>query len=88
MYNSIVVTHEELEAIEKGPYYTQRLSEAQLAEARAEAEIKGEAKGKAEGKAEGEAIGKVKGATLLAELIKKGYELDVALKMIKEGSGI
>ena len=76
VYNSIVANHKDLQAIESSPYFTQRLNEAQLAQARAEAE--------ARGRAEGEARGKTEGANMLAELIKKGYDLDVALKMIEE----
>jgi hypothetical protein len=37
MYNSIVADYQDLQAIENSPYFTQRLNEAQLAEARAEA---------------------------------------------------
>ncbi|MDR2737311.1 MAG: hypothetical protein LBB49_07075 [Gracilibacteraceae bacterium] len=59
MYNKIVATYQELQEIENSPYFTQRLTEAQLTEARAEAEAKGEARGKAEG------------ANQLAELIKR-----------------
>ena len=88
VYNSIVANKKELQAIENRPYYVQRLTEAQLAEVRAEAEAKGEAKGraegKAEGKAEGQAEGKAEGANQLAELIKKGYDVDEALKMMDE----
>ena len=71
MYNSIVANHQDLETIETSPYFTQRLNEAQLAEARAEAEARGEARGEA------------KGAHRLAELIRKGYDLDTALKLIE-----
>jgi hypothetical protein len=67
MYNSIVANHQNLKTIENSPYYTQRLNEAQLAEARAEAE------------AEGIAIG----ANRLAKLIKDGYDVDTALKMLE-----
>jgi len=74
MYNTIVATPEELQAIENSPYYTQRLTEAQLADARAEAEAKGEVRGK------------IEGATMLAELVKKGFDLDAALKMIEGGN--
>ena len=74
MYNTIVATPEELQAIENNPYYTQRLTEAQLADARAEAEAKGEVRGK------------IEGATMLAELVKKGFDLDAALKMIEGGN--
>ena len=74
MYNTIVATPQELQEIESGPYYTQRLTEAQLAKARAEAEAKGEARGEA------------RGASRLAELIKKGYDIDAALKMISDSA--
>ena len=76
MYNSIVATYQELKEIENSPYFTQRLTEAQLAEARAEAEAKGEARGEA------------RGINRLAELIKKGYDLDTALRIIKESAYI
>jgi len=75
VYNSIVSNRQKLQTIENDPYFTQRLTEAQLAEERAEAEARGEAKGRAEA------------ADLLAELIRKGYDLDTAVKMIKEGAG-
>jgi hypothetical protein len=70
VYNSIVANYQDLQAIESSPYFTQRLNEAQLSEARAEAEARG----------------KTEGANLLANLIKKGYDLDVALRMVKENA--
>ena len=72
VYKSIVATYEELQAIESGPLYTQRLTEEQLAEARAEAYAKGYAEGYAEG------------ANQLAELVNRGYDADTALEMILE----
>jgi len=84
VYNKVIASYQELQEIESRPYFTERLTEAQLAEARAEAEAKGEARGEARGKARGKAEGKKEGARLLAELIKKGYDSDTALKMIEE----
>jgi hypothetical protein len=100
VHNSIVANKKELQAIENNPYYVQRLTEAQLTEVREEAEAKGEAKGRAEGeaigmvmgeaigeakgRAEGEAKGRAEGINQLAELIKKGYDIDTALSMIAE----
>jgi predicted transposase YdaD len=81
VYNTIVANYKELQEIENGPYFTQRLTEAQLAKARAEAEAKGEAKGEIKGRAEG----KAEGISRLAELIRAGYSLDTALIMIEEG---
>ena len=74
MYNSLVANYQGLQDVENSVYFTQRLNEAQLAQARAEAEARGEARGKAEG------------ASQLARLINDGYDVDTALKMIKEGS--
>ena len=97
MYNSIVANRQELQDVENSVYFTQRLNEAQLAQARAEAEAKGEARGEARGRAEGkaegaaegeargEARGKAEGAAQLAKLIKEGYDVDIALNMIKDG---
>ena len=84
MYNSIVFNQQELQAIENSPYFSQRLTEAQLAEERAEAKAEGIAEGKAEGIAEGKAEGIVKGAIQLAELLRKGHDVDTALKMIEQ----
>ena len=84
MYNRLIATYQELEEMENSPYFTQRLTEAQLDKARAEAAAKVEVRARAEGKAEGRAeITKI-----LAELSKKGYDLDTALKMIEEGVDI
>jgi len=80
MYNSAVANNQDLQTIESNSYFTQRLTEAQLAEERAEAEAKGKAKGKAEGKSEG--IAEV--VRVLTELANKGYSLDTALKMIEQ----
>jgi hypothetical protein len=85
VYNTIVANYQELQDIENSPYFTQRLTEAQLAKARAEAEAKGEARGVAIGEARGEARGKSEGINRLAGLIRKGYDLDAALKIIEEG---
>ncbi|MCL1917641.1 MAG: PD-(D/E)XK nuclease family transposase [Peptococcaceae bacterium] len=74
VYNSLVANYQGLQDVENSVYFTQRLNEAQLAQARAEAEARGEARGKAEG------------ASQLARLINDGYDVDTALKMIKEGS--
>ena len=70
MYDKIVASRQELEAIESSPYFTQRLNEAQLAETEARAEARGEAR----------AISR------LTALIKSGIDLDTALEMLGEGS--
>jgi hypothetical protein len=87
VYNLTVANPQNLQAIENEPYFTQRLTEAQLAEVRAEAEAQGEAKVRrlneaqlAEARAEAEA----KGASQLLKLIKEGYDADTAFKMITE----
>jgi hypothetical protein len=80
MYNTSVENIQSLQAIENKPYFVQRLNEAQLEEARAEAE----AKGIAIGEAKGIAIGEAKGADQLAKLIRDGYDLDTALKIVKK----
>jgi hypothetical protein len=67
MYNSIVSNPQNLQTIENSPYFIQRLNETQLAEARAEAEAKGI----------------IKGANQSTKLIKEGYDLETALKMIE-----
>ena len=41
---------------------------------------------KEEGREEGIIIGEARGVNRLAELIKKGYDIDTALKMIKENT--
>jgi hypothetical protein len=56
--------------MEDSPYFTQRLNEAQLTAARAEAEAIGEARGEA------------RGVDRLSKLIKDGYDVDTAVKMI------
>jgi hypothetical protein len=108
VYNLMLADRQKLEEIENSPYFTQRLNEAQLAEARAEAELKGEAKVRrlneaqlAEARAEAEAKGEAKvrrlneaqltearaeaeakGVGRLANLIKEGYDVDAAVKII------
>jgi uncharacterized protein YunC (DUF1805 family) len=114
MYDSIVANYQNLQTVENSPYFTQRLTEAQLAEARAEAEAKGVAKAQrlaeaqlAEARAEAEAKGiakgiakaqrlteaqlaearieaEAKGVAQLAKLIKDGYDVDTALKMLEK----
>jgi regulator of protease activity HflC (stomatin/prohibitin superfamily) len=89
----MLANRQNLVNIENSPYFTQRLNEAQLAEARAEAEAKGEAKvrrlneaqlaeARTEAEAKGEKIGEAKGANQIVKLIKDGYDVDTALRMI------
>jgi hypothetical protein len=87
VYNSTVANRQNLQTIENSPYFTQRLNEAQLAEARAEAEAKGEAKVRLVNEAqlaEAEEKGMINGANQLAAFIKEGYDLETAIKMIEE----
>jgi flagellar biosynthesis/type III secretory pathway protein FliH len=64
------------EALAEAEAKTQRLNEAQLAETRAEA--------RAEAEAKGIAIGESKGAKQLAKLIRDGYDVNTALKMMEK----
>jgi hypothetical protein len=79
MYNASVANLKHLQAIEKSPYFTERLNEAQLAEVRAETW--------AEAEAEGITIGEAKGADRLAKLVKlirDGHDVDTALETLEK----
>jgi len=73
MYNNAVADKVGIAKAEKNPYYTERLNEAQLEEARAEAYAEGKVEGKAEGASE------------LLALLKQGYDADTAFSMLKAG---
>ena len=66
MYNKIVASPEQLQEIENSPYYTQRLTEAQLEEAREETRVKT----------------RVEAVNKMVDLLKEGYDIETAQKMV------
>ena len=94
VYNTAVSDTQSFYDIDEKPYFTGRLTEAQIAEERAEAEALGEARGRAkakarrraEAKAEAKAEAMVEAANHMADLINKGHSVETALKMVLEES--
>jgi predicted transposase/invertase (TIGR01784 family) len=85
VYNASVANQQNLQAIENSPYFTQRLNEAQLAEARAEAKREGITEGKREGKRKGKREGKREERLTIA---KNAMGMNMPISQIEQLTGL